>query len=45
VARLAGFEAMEDLDDDDWMAEMGRRLDARDGLEVASAGTKPISPA
>ena len=42
---LAGFEAMDELDNDDWMAEMERRLDEMDGLEVASVGTKPIGPA
>ncbi len=42
---LAGFEAMDGLDDDDWMAEMERRLDAMDGLEVSGVGTKPIGPA
>ncbi len=42
---LAGFEAMEGLDDQDWMAEMERRLDEMDGLEVSGVGTKPIGPA
>ena len=45
VARLAGFDATEDLGDDDWMADMERRLDEMDGLEVSGVGTKPISPA